>query len=77
MHVTGFHKAGTLRVCQQANRPEEHVLRGRHDEDAALTFGKAVANTFSQAKGQSLGILPPERWDAQVQGFAWCRLAAA
>jgi hypothetical protein len=53
------------------------VLRGRHDEDAALTFGKAVANTFSQAKGQSLGILPPERWDAQVQGFAWCRLAAA
>ena len=41
-------------------------LCDRHDEEAALTFGKAVANTFSQAKGQSLGILPPERWDAQV-----------
>ncbi len=32
-----------------------------------MTFGRAVASTFSQAKGQSLGILPRGRQDLEVR----------
>ena len=38
----------------------------RYDEDAALTFGKAVSGMFAHAKGKSIGVIEGKEKDPEV-----------
>ncbi len=38
----------------------------RYDEDAALTFGKAISGMFAHAKGKSIGVIEGKAKDAEV-----------
>ena len=64
-------RKGRSEACPSARPVNEHSrYYRRFHEDAALTFGRAIASTFSQAKGQSLGILPRDRHDLEVRRLA-------
>ena len=39
----------------------------RYDEDAALTFGKAVSGMFAHAKGKSIGVIESKAKDPEVR----------
>ncbi len=68
-----------MQVCLGGARGEyEHATDGRrYDEDAALTFGKAVSGMFAHAKGKSIGVIEGKAKDAEVlfQDVRTCRLA--
>ena len=44
-------------------------LTCRYDEDAALTFGKAVSGMFAHAKGKSIGVIEGKEKNAEVRPF--------